>query len=175
MKNLISLIVVLFLNITWGMSQDTHTFFHEEFPDIWQRAREYTLEVVEAMPEEYLDFSPTKEQMSFKGQLVHVAENIYSLTGNVILGKKGITDSINFEVNTKKDLINLLNNAFDYCSQVINTIPDDMLSEPVNFGGADMTKERVFYIMRDHCTHHRAVDIGFLRLKGIKPPRYRGW
>ncbi len=159
----------------FAQNDPSDKFFRTEFPDIWQRAMTYTLDVAETMPEEFYEFSPTEEQMSFRDHLVHIAGNFYRLTGNVILDDKTVHEEINFDVRSKEEVIRLLKNAFEFVHKSSESIQKEILSETITFGGASMTKERIFYLMRDHCTHHRAVAISYLRIKGIQPPGYRGW
>jgi hypothetical protein len=37
---------------------------------------EYTLELAASLPEEWYDFKPTEEQMSFRQQLIHSMKNM---------------------------------------------------------------------------------------------------
>ncbi len=152
-----------------------HVFFREEFPGIWERARQYTIETAEAMPETHYGFSPTPEQLTFREHLIHIADNIFRLTGRVILDDETSYQHINFEVSTKQEVIGLLNQAFDFTGKVIKEAGDEILDEEITFGGEKMTKQRIFYLMRDHCTHHRAEVIVYLRLNNTGAPRYRGW
>ncbi len=49
--------------------------FLKEFEKKWENAKNYTLELVESMPEEHLEFKPTPEIMSFKEQCAHIVKN----------------------------------------------------------------------------------------------------
>lgn len=52
----------------------------------WENAKVYTLGIAALMPEEYYDFKPTPEEMSFKEQLVHTAQNMQWLSTAYLSG-----------------------------------------------------------------------------------------
>ena len=45
----------------------------------------------------------------------------------------------------------------------------------VDFFAGPKTRSQIIQLVDDHHTHHRAQLIIYLRLLGIKPPRYVGW
>ena len=47
----------------------------------WERARAYTKEYLEAMPETGYALKPTKEMRSFAGQMLHIADANYGIVG----------------------------------------------------------------------------------------------
>ena len=65
--------------------------------------------------------------------------------------------------------------TFGYVGRLIEAVDDQKLGEEIEFGGVKMPKENIFYLMRDHATHHRAQAILYLRMNGVEAPRYRGW
>lgn len=159
----------------YGQDANEHAFFREEFPDIWDRAMAYTLEVAEAMPADQYDFRSTDSLLTFGKHLTHIADNIYWLTGSIVLEETQPVHSGIEDPHEKADVVNFLRSAFAYGRQVAMDIDDETLSETIHFGGQTMTKERIFYLMRDHCTHHRSAAIQYLRHRGIRAPAYRGW
>nr|WP_262481137.1 DinB family protein [Algibacter pectinivorans] len=42
----------------------------------------------------------------------------------------------------------------------------------MDYFGADRTKRQILLLLADHITHHRGQMLVYMRLKGIKPPRY---
>lgn len=69
----------------------------------------------------------------------------------------------------------MLGEAFLYVSQLIEKVEEQTLQAKTEFGGEKMPKENLFYLMRDHTTHHRAQAVLYLRQNGVKAPLYRGW
>ena len=49
------------------------------------------------------------------------------------------------------------------------------LDEEVQFFAGPMSKRQILVLMNDHLTHHRGQMIVYVRLKGVKPPAYKGW
>ena len=49
------------------------------------------------------------------------------------------------------------------------------LEEKVEFFAGPMNKRQILTLLNDHQTHHCGQLIVYLRLKGVKPPDYRGW
>ena len=51
------------------------------------------------------------------------------------------------------------------------------LAEVVELGGGriKVTGRELFYLTRDHVTHHRGQMVVYLRLKGLEPPQYVGF
>lgn len=151
--------------------------FQGEFTPLWGRAKAYFVEVAEAMPESEYNFRPTQEEMSFKEQIVHVSGNLYSLSARFIEGKPSSFQRPDVDTLSKMEAIGLVQGAFNRVDAILLSASPEQLSEIAkDFWSPDPTPRKgIFYLMRDHLTHHRAQMIVYLRLKGIKPPGYRGW
>jgi uncharacterized damage-inducible protein DinB len=149
--------------------------FSENFLPLWERAARYTLEVVEAMPGGNFSYKATKETGSFASLSGHIVENIFWLNSQKIKNEENPIGKIEWETLSQAEILNNLMRAFKYVTSTIKSIKDEELKEEVEFGGETVNKERIFYLMRDHMTHHRAQLIVYLRLNKIKPPDYVGW
>ncbi|MDN5204860.1 DinB family protein [Fulvivirgaceae bacterium BMA10] len=151
--------------------------FAQEFLPKWQRARDYTIKVAELMPEEHYDFKVTEDIFSFREQLQHITRNFSSLQYYITGERKNPLADTNFENMSKKEIIKSLKNGFSFIEGLLNKTNDADASQEVNFFARDvyMTKKGVFELLRNHVTHHRGQAIIYLRLQGIKPPRYVGW
>ncbi len=139
----------------------------------WSHAREYTLKMAELMPEEYFDFKPVPEEMSFKEQLLHIAQNMEWLSTSYLFVKK-IT-SKDAEAKDKAAVIKILSDAYDMGANAHKNLTSKQLDETVPFFAGPMTRRQILILMHDHQTHHAGQLIVYLRLKGIKPPDYVGW
>lgn len=160
-----------------GISQDTDTTmsFTEEFQPLWQRAEAYLIAVAEAMPEEQYNYKPTPEMFSFAGQMMHIVQNISWLNSTYISQETNPFTDVSAEGKSKQEIVQRLKDVFAYVNTTLGHFPEQQLKAPVRFGGEKVNKERIFYLMRDHTTHHRAQAIVYLRMKGIVPPKYVGW
>jgi uncharacterized damage-inducible protein DinB len=77
--------------------------------------------------------------------------------------------------DSKKEIIAMLEKAFAYATATVNAMSESNLNENVDFLAGRMTKRRLLLLLTDHVTHHRGQLVVYLRLKGVKPPDYRGW
>lgn len=140
----------------------------------WSNAKMYTLAMAESMPEEFYDFKPVPQQMSFREQLLHMAKNINWLSSAYLLSapKMQISDTA---IRDKAAVLKALIEAYDMAALVHRNFPIKSLDESVSFFAGPMTRRQVFFLLHDHQTHHAGQLIVYLRLKGIKPPAYVGW
>lgn len=113
--------------------------------------------------------------MTFHEQLVHVVRNLTSLSNLIADNHPDVFNGKNPDSFTKDELFSALQQSFSYVSKLIEEIENKSLQETIDFRGEKMTKENIFYLMRDHTAHHRAQAILYLRMNGIDAPKYRGW
>jgi hypothetical protein len=152
------------------------------------------------MPAETLEYSPTKEQMSFAQHFLHLGFTNNMFLG-ILLDTKSYADfdalkdaafflerpdPINLmqpdqmekrDPNINKALVaQYVSDTFDYVISALGTLTDEQLA-----GGEHREKPwflkghtNLDLILRGegHTTHHRAQAIVYLRLKGIQPPGY---
>lgn len=148
--------------------------FLAEATEKWENAMAYTLELAEAMPAEHYSYRPTEEQMTFQGQLLHMAGNVAWLTHDYLGGPKMKIDR-DMPGATKEEVLNVLKTALAGAQQALRAFPADQLDDTVDFFAGPMSKRKIILLLHDHLTHHRGQAIVYARLKGITPPRYRGW
>ncbi len=166
----------------------------------WKKSKLYTLKVFEAMHESDLEYSPSEAQMSFAQHFMHIGFTNNAFIG-ILMDSKTYPDfesmmaadffierpdAINLfqpdafkstDITANRKMVsNYLNETFDYVISSIAKLNDDYLKL-----GAD--KEKPWYLeghthldlilrAENHTAHHRAQAIGYLRMKGIRPPGY---
>jgi uncharacterized damage-inducible protein DinB len=140
-----------------------------------ENAKTYTLKVAELMPAENYSFKPTKEEMSFARQLLHLAENLGWLTSSYLRQDQNPVNKKELTLTSKDSVISVVNRSYDYALATIKSFHPNSLADPVKFFAGPMNKLQIINLINDHQTHHRAQLIVYLRLKGIKPPSYVGW
>jgi len=140
-----------------------------------QNSMEYTLKVANGMPEEKYDFKPVPDEMSFGEQLLHIAANLNWLTSSYITSSKSPVTKEATQVQKKDDIIQVLNNTYEYAIGALKLFEASHLADTVSFFAGTKTKLQIINLISDHQTHHRAQMIVYLRLNGIKPPDYVGW
>ncbi len=142
---------------------------------LWDRAKTYTLACLEAMPAEHYGFRPAEEMRSFAEQAVHIAQvNCFFLSK--ITDKTPPIDTLETENLPKEEVIPLLASSFEYVAEVVAGYTEADHNRKVSlFGGqVQANGPKLFYLTRDHLTHHRGQMVVYLRLKGISPPRFVG-
>lgn len=145
-----------------------------EFEEKWKNAGEYTLELLDAFPDSLLDFTPTEGEMTFRQQVLHIAGNMNWLASSYLGGTK-MDEDLKKNDYTKPELRAILEKAIGISQTAAASLPLDKLDETVSFFAGPKTKRQILVLMNDHHTHHRGQLIVYLRLNGIKPPKYRGW
>ena len=170
MKNCLTILLLGVLNIS-AMAQ---IGFIRDFQEKWSNSMEYTLEVAEAMPAEYYDFKPTEEQMTFREQLLHMAGNMNWLSRSYFEGETLPYDLKKGDYS-KEELLTIVKEAYIKTGASVKGVTQEELEEKVDFFAGPKTKRQIINLMNDHSTHHRGQILIYLRLKDVKPPRYRGW
>ena len=152
--------------------------FSRDFAAVWHRATDYTFEVAESMPDSLYGYRPVDSVFSFAEHLLHLEHNLYSLSDRFVAPGEEIDFSpSNGEALGKPEILTRLRRATDHVQQLLDSLPDTQAQAVAErFWGPDpITQAGIFLLMRDHMTHHRGQLIVYLRLNGIRPPRYRGW
>ena len=139
----------------------------------WARARDYTKEYLDAMPEAGLSFKPTPEIRSFAEQMLHLANANFSfgarLTGqtNPYAGKN--LEKLD-EFKTKAALTKVVVESYDFMINGIKKLDDAKLDTRVPVVGMNRPLTALFAAAFEHQTHHRGQTTIYLRLKGVTPP-----
>jgi uncharacterized damage-inducible protein DinB len=150
-------------------------YFFDQFPEVWKRNMDYSLALAEAMPANLYDYRPTPEAMSFEDQLLHIVDNISSLTSIIIGERKNFYKKEEKGSLDKASVIDILQNANTYVLDLIKESNKSRLDEKVVFRDVNMTKENIFYLLRGHQVHHRGQCLVYLRINGVEAPGYVGW
>ena len=140
----------------------------------WMHSKTYALKLAASMPEQYYDFKPVPVEMSFKEQLLHLADNIQWLASSYLL-VPALKDEKDLTNLTKADVLKIVGDAYDIGLKAHQSVSPARLNEIVSFFAGNLTRRQILILMHDHQTHHLGQLIVYLRLKGISPPEYVGW
>ena len=136
----------------------------------FKTSRDFTLKVAEAMPASDYNFKLTDAQMSFGGQMVHLASGftyfLSAFKGEKPSPAKPASDS-------KADVITFVTAQYDKAIDQISTLTPEQLSKTYKSEEGTMTGLDLLLGLLDHTTHHRASAEMYLRAKGITPPEYQ--
>lgn len=153
-----------------------------EWLEKWNNSKAYTMEALTTIPDDQLTFRPTDNQMSVQEQIQHISGNIYGLSRRFLdyqpdgFDEEALSARLSAETLNKKELTNLLSDAYAFGTAAINNLPEERWDEEVsNFFAGPKSRRVIVYLLQDHATHHRAQVLIYMRLMGLTPPRYRGW
>ncbi|HKQ90042.1 MAG TPA: DinB family protein [Blastocatellia bacterium] len=141
----------------------------------WTRARDYTKEYLDAMPEEGVSFKPTPDIRSFAEQMLHLASGNFGFAATA-LGIANPQQGKNLEkmdeYKTKAGLTKIVMESYDFVISSVKGMDVKKMDEPVKlFGRFDATRGSAMDKAFEHQTHHRGQTTIYLRLKGVKPPQ----
>ena len=139
----------------------------------WTRAKEWTREYIDKMPEDSLGFSPAPAVRSFAGQMLHLAFWNFAFTDRA----KGQTspykeqDFIKDEFKTKARLSKVVTESYDFVINGLKGMSDAQLDEQLTMrDGSKVLRIERINDAYEHQTHHRGQTAIYLRLKGLMPP-----
>ena len=175
MKKLLSTAFVLCLSISaFTQERVPKTDFMKMYLPVWEEAREHCLAVAKAMPENLYTYKPTEVSKTFAEQMVHIAYTIPLLTKRYVQGMEVEVVRPDHTKMTKAEIIKLMEEGFDYATEVIYTIEQAQLDESTVMYHSGNTVSRAFamFYVQDHMANHRAKSNLYIRMNNIQPPEY---
>jgi uncharacterized damage-inducible protein DinB len=146
----------------------------DEIVKDWERAKAYTKEYLDIMPESGYALKPTPEMRSFAEQMLHLTDANYGFV-SAVTGEQspvGFGESEKAMDKSKANVTKLVLAGYDF---VINSIKK---MDPAQFDGRiklferfEMTKGTALTKLFEHQTHHRGQTTVYIRLAGAKPPQ----
>ncbi|MGA9270938.1 MAG: DinB family protein [Lutimonas sp.] len=118
--------------------------FIKQYLERFENSREYLLLVAETMPEDKYGFKATPESMTFAENLMHIGWAMDWHSESLMGGR----DARDWNTDTSQ------------------------LDDELDYFGLKRTKRQVLLLLADHITHHRGQMLVYMRLNGLKPPRY---
>jgi uncharacterized damage-inducible protein DinB len=140
----------------------------------WERAKAYTREYLDAMPEKGYPSKPTKAMRSFADQMLHLADANYSFAAAASdqTSPVGVGESEKTKDKSKAHVTSLVLASYDYVINSVRRLTPEELNESIKlFGQFEMTREKALQKCFEHQTHHRGQTTAYLRLSGSVPPQ----
>jgi uncharacterized damage-inducible protein DinB len=145
----------------------------DEIVKEWERAKVYTKEYLDAMPESGYALKPTPEMRSFADQMLHLTDANFGFAATAS-GEKSPVGFGDAEKNTDKSKANvtkLVLAGYDFVISSIKKMTPAQLAEKTTlFNKFEMTKGMVLTKLFEHQTHHRGQTTVYLRLAKVAPP-----
>jgi uncharacterized damage-inducible protein DinB len=144
----------------------------------WTRAREYTKEYLDAMPEDGTNFKPNaqdKDMRSFAEQMLHLTANLFFL-GSTATGGANPYQGKNLEkmeeYKTKAALSKIVMEGYDFMIAAVKRFDLAKGGEALKlFNRFDTTRAGAIAAAFEHQTHHCGQTTIYIRMKGVKPPQ----
>lgn len=172
MKKLKLIISLFFLVMLAGTvkAQSTST----ELVKDWERAKAYTKEYLDVMPEASYSLKPTPQMRSFAEQMLHLADANYSFSSAATGGKSPV-GTVGLEKGTDKTKATVTKDvlaSYDFVIEGIKKLSPAQIKEQIKlFGRFELTKEQALGKAFEHQTHHRGQATVYIRLAGATPPQ----
>jgi uncharacterized damage-inducible protein DinB len=138
----------------------------------WERAKVYTKEYLDAMPEDGYALKPTPEIRSFAQQMGHLADANYAFISSATGTKKPSDVSVEKMADQSKAAISKATlESYDFIIAALKGMSDADLAKDVKVFGMDMKMGTAFEKAFEHQTHHRGQTTVYIRMKGVTPPK----
>ena len=143
----------------------------------WARAKEYTKEYLDTMPEDGTNFKPNaqdKDMRTFAEQMLHLSANLFML-GSTATGGANPYQGKNLEkmdeYKTKAALSKIVLEGYDFMIATVKSFDLAKGGEPLKlFNTFNTTRSGAIAAAFEHQTHHRGQTTIYLRMKGVTPP-----
>jgi len=146
----------------------------DEFLSKWQNSKQYTLDVLDKMPETGMNYKTDSAAMSFKEQIHHIANAIVGISQGFLEGSDpGFT--LDVATASKAELADYVSKAYDYGTATMKAVTPEKAAQDIEVFGNTVTRRQVMALILDHSTHHRGTAIAYLRLNGVEPPEFVGF
>jgi len=171
MKNTKLLIALLFVFglVNFAKAQTVADMVKE-----WERAKAFTKEYLDAMPEEGYALKPSPEMRSFAEQLLHLTDANYNFASAASGQTNPLTrgESEKSADKSKANTTKLVMAGYDYVIAALKKMTDAQMNEKIKmFDRFEMTKGMAFAKAFEHQTHHRGQSTVYIRLAKATPPQ----
>ncbi|WP_224994721.1 DinB family protein [Cesiribacter sp. SM1] len=168
-----NLVLTLFLVLGLSGFAQAQTSIDEMVKD-WERAKAYTKEYLDAMPESGYALKPTPEMRSFAEQMLHLTDGNYGFAAAATGAKSpiGQGESEKSADKSKASVTKQVMAGYDFVINNLKKMTPAQLNESIKlFNQFDMTKKAALDKLFEHQTHHRGQTTVYLRLAGATPPQ----
>ena len=167
--------IMLFSSFTSHLFAQQNDFI-KDYLERLENSRKYLILVAETMPEDKYEFKATPESKTFSENLMHIAWAMDWHSQTLLGGRKARDWNIDTELKvdnkSKKEMIATIDKTFNETIKLISEFDTTKFNDRLDYLGLNRTKLQIFLLLADHITHHRGQMLVYMRLNGLKPPRY---
>ena len=176
MRPILILTTILLFSLVSPPLYAQEDIFIKDYLERLENSRKYLILVAEEMPEDKYEYKASFESMSFAEHLMHIAWAMDWHSQSLLGGRKARDWETDTELKvankSKEEMIATIDKTFEETIQLISEFDTSKFNDRLDYLGLDRTKRQIFLLLADHITHHRAQMLVYLRLNGLKPPRY---
>jgi len=142
----------------------------------WQRAKDYTVAYLDAMPADKYAFKVNDSIRTFAQQMLHLAQGNINLasngTGQAKLYANGQLEK-SAGAQTHDSVAYYVKASYDFVIDGITKLDASKLGEKVGAASTSLTRLTWLNKAFEHQTHHRGQTTIYIRALGIRPPNER--
>ncbi len=150
--------------------------FIEDYLERLENSRKYLILVAEIMPEDKYDFKASPESKTFAENLMHIGWAMDWHSQSLLCGREprdwNTDTELKVDNKSKKEMITAIDKTFDETIKLVKEFDTSKFNDELDYLGLNRAKRQIFLLLVDHITHHRAQMLVYMRLNGLKPPRY---
>ena len=138
----------------------------------WERAKLYTKEYLDSMPEGGYTLKPTPEMRSFAEEMIHLGGANF-IIGSIASATKSPVergDLAKITDKSKAATTKLVMDSYDFVINAIKNMRPEQFSGNVTLFGHEMTGAVALSKAFEHQTHMRGQVVPYLHLEGVKVP-----
>ena len=146
----------------------------DEMVKEWERAKAYTKEYLDVMPESGYALKPTPEMRSFAEQMLHITDANYgfAMAATGVQSPVGFGESEKSTDKSKANVTKLVLASYDFVITNMKKMTPAQLTETIKvFDRFDMTRGTALLKSFEHQTHHRGQTTVYLRMAKVTPPQ----
>lgn len=147
--------------------------FQQESSGAMMFASGRVLQLLDAVPDDKLEWTPTDGVRSFRDVFVHIAQANYFFGSKLGVAPPADLDVMNFAttLKTKEQLKSAISESFKFISDAMRNTKDEALSSKVEFPfPGEFTTMSAILIGLTHTREHMGQLIAYSRVNGITPP-----
>lgn len=144
----------------------------------WERAKAYTIDYLNTMPENKYSFRAVDSLRSFAMQMLHLAAgNVFIMmnaTGQPPLSWLSPDIENRITAQKKDSVMYYVTTSYDYCMNAVKNFDAKKWGEKTKmFNTYEETRFALMNKTFEHQGHHRGQTTIYIRLLGIRPPQER--
>lgn len=131
---------------------------------------------VRAVPDSALRWAYSGEVRDYAEQIEHTAVDHVNFVARGVLGEEppSLGDTAVY-LNDKEELLRVVNESYDYALEALRNLPARELAAKTEIFDRRMARWHVFLFALQHADWTRGQLVPYLRMNGVRPPRWKSY